>query len=326
MPSFCRHGRLEANCPICSARREQRQAPTPQPGDALARRGRRLGPRAVARAAAATCACAAMARARRRRLRARALPGLRSSRRRRAPGRRAGLLGRAARRAARRPARASTPRSRSPPTPRRPTWLAFLIAYLSPLEGDGPVGVDRRGAHERGRRGELPMLEDVALGPRTAHDPARGRATLLAYRAWAERAGSQARRSPATRRGPTSAASTAPSSAWRCRASAAPRATSCSCCSAASASPTCARGRCSSAADAARPDGGRRQARASASATRCCCSAARPSSRRRPACRSRRSTSRWPTGRGPRASGSPPARRSAMPAPLRERVGAALGV
>ena len=36
------------------------------------------------------------------------------------------------------------------------------------------------------------MLEDVALGPRTAHDPARGASTLLAYRAWAERAGSQA--------------------------------------------------------------------------------------------------------------------------------------
>ena len=36
------------------------------------------------------------------------------------------------------------------------------------------------------------MLEDVALGPRAAHDPARGASTLLAYRAWAERAGSQA--------------------------------------------------------------------------------------------------------------------------------------
>jgi hypothetical protein len=30
------------------------------------------------------------------------------------------------------------------------------------------------------------------LGPRTAHDPARGAATLLAYRAFAQRAGSQA--------------------------------------------------------------------------------------------------------------------------------------
>lgn len=69
-------------------------------------------------------------------------------------------------------------------------WLAFLIAYLSPLEGDDPfAGV--RAAHVPWASGELPVLDDVPRGPRSSHDPARGTATLAAYRAWAERAGSQ---------------------------------------------------------------------------------------------------------------------------------------
>ncbi len=69
-------------------------------------------------------------------------------------------------------------------------WLAFLIAYLGPLDGEDPfAGV--RAAHVPWAGGELPQLADVPLGPRTAHEPARGTATLAAYRAWAERAGSQ---------------------------------------------------------------------------------------------------------------------------------------
>ncbi|MGH2884890.1 MAG: hypothetical protein ACRDPA_19670 [Solirubrobacteraceae bacterium] len=112
------------------------------------------------------------------------------------------------------------------------SWLAFLIAYLCPLGvagedggvgvagGDGGVGVaggdgdggiggagDGKGAPqsagedpfaeiERVRTswasGELPSLDGVRLGPRSAHDPARGTKTLEAYRTWAARAGSQA--------------------------------------------------------------------------------------------------------------------------------------
>jgi hypothetical protein len=69
-------------------------------------------------------------------------------------------------------------------------WLAFAIAYLCPLEAEDPfAGV--RAARAAWASGELPPLDDVALGPRTAHDPARGTATLAAYRAWAERAGTQ---------------------------------------------------------------------------------------------------------------------------------------
>jgi len=71
------------------------------------------------------------------------------------------------------------------------TWLAFLIAYLGPLDGDDPfAGV--RAVRTTWASGELPALDgDVPLGPRTAHDPRRGTATLAAYRAWAQRAGSQ---------------------------------------------------------------------------------------------------------------------------------------
>lgn len=75
--------------------------------------------------------------------------------------------------------------------PEEAAWLAFLIAYLSPVEGDDPwAGI--AAARTTWASGELPALEEVPLGPRTAHAPARGAATLVAYRAWAERAGSQA--------------------------------------------------------------------------------------------------------------------------------------
>jgi hypothetical protein len=70
-------------------------------------------------------------------------------------------------------------------------WLAFLIAYLCPLQGDDPFsGI--RAVRTTWVSGEMPDLDGVETGPRTAHDVARGSATLGAYRAWAERAGSQA--------------------------------------------------------------------------------------------------------------------------------------
>jgi hypothetical protein len=78
----------------------------------------------------------------------------------------------------------------------RATWMCFLIAYLSPLEGEDPfaairvaLGATRDGdAYELGGLGDI---DEIPLGPRTSHDPARGTSTLLAYRHWAERAGSQ---------------------------------------------------------------------------------------------------------------------------------------
>lgn len=71
------------------------------------------------------------------------------------------------------------------------TWLAFLIAYLGPLEREDPFAAIA-GARTSWASGEPPALEAAELGPRTAHDPRRGLRTIVAYRAWAERAGSQA--------------------------------------------------------------------------------------------------------------------------------------
>lgn len=75
--------------------------------------------------------------------------------------------------------------------PEEGLWLAFLIAYLCPLEGDEPFAA-LSAARTAWASGELPDLAAVAAGPRSAHDPGRGDRTLVAYRAWAQRAGSQA--------------------------------------------------------------------------------------------------------------------------------------
>ncbi len=71
------------------------------------------------------------------------------------------------------------------------TWLAFLIAYLGPVEGEDPFAEITRVRTPWADPG-LPDLDGVLTGPRTAHDPSRGTRTLEAYRAWAARAGSQA--------------------------------------------------------------------------------------------------------------------------------------
>jgi len=70
------------------------------------------------------------------------------------------------------------------------TWTCFLIAYLCPLQGPEPFAGIRQALAVQ--RGALVDLSDVALGPRTSHDPARGARTLDAYRQWVGQAGSQA--------------------------------------------------------------------------------------------------------------------------------------
>jgi hypothetical protein len=74
-------------------------------------------------------------------------------------------------------------------------WMCFLSAYLCPLEGgrdSDPFAGIRRALQADWRAGELPDLEDIQLGPRTSHDPARGDATLRAYLQWTARAAQQA--------------------------------------------------------------------------------------------------------------------------------------
>jgi hypothetical protein len=80
----------------------------------------------------------------------------------------------------------------------RATWTCFLIAYLSPLDGEDPfLGIrlvldaapDSAAVRDEEVLGDL---DRIPLGPRTSHDPSRGTATLVAYRRWAERAGNAA--------------------------------------------------------------------------------------------------------------------------------------
>ena len=68
------------------------------------------------------------------------------------------------------------------------TWLAFLIAYIGPLEREQPFS-----AIEAARTpwGELPALEDVEAGPRGSLEPGRDAGTLSAYARFAQRAGTQ---------------------------------------------------------------------------------------------------------------------------------------
>ncbi len=75
------------------------------------------------------------------------------------------------------------------------TWMCLLTVYLCPLEGADPFRGIRAALEPPGGRswssGELPDLDGIPLGPLTSHDPARGSASLQAYRQWVERAGSQ---------------------------------------------------------------------------------------------------------------------------------------
>jgi hypothetical protein len=72
------------------------------------------------------------------------------------------------------------------------TWLAFLIAYLGPLEESEDPFAAIRTVRTSWADHEPPSLDGFQTGPRTAHEPGAGSRTLLAYRRWVERAGSQA--------------------------------------------------------------------------------------------------------------------------------------
>jgi Alpha-glutamyl/putrescinyl thymine pyrophosphorylase clade 3 len=85
------------------------------------------------------------------------------------------------------------------------TWICFLIAYLSPLEGEEPfAGISEAldggfsyeafiAADSREPDGlEQAALDGVELGPHSSHDRARGVDTLVAYRSWVERGGQAA--------------------------------------------------------------------------------------------------------------------------------------
>jgi hypothetical protein len=189
VPTFCRHNRLEANCPICSRKRAIEGAPTKPARRPTEARAAPSTKRRTVRAAG-DLRVRRMARAADDGYEHDLAPGLRAT------VEAARLADEIAFSAARLDQLRTQPRGLYADIillddPEEAAWLAFQIAYISPLEGPDPFSVIDV-ARTTWASGEPPALEFAELGPRTAHDPARGAKTLDAYRAWARRAGSQA--------------------------------------------------------------------------------------------------------------------------------------
>jgi hypothetical protein len=205
MPTFCRHNRLIQNCPICAREQDVELRPMVSPGGA--RSGQAGSAAARSRSAGGSAARARTAPPRAgsrsgltvRRLARGAEDGYRSPL---APGLKSGAdadrladelafaVTRLARLAADPPGLYAEVAGPGDSIEER-TWLAFLIAYLSPLDGElSFAGVQQ--ARTTWSSGDPPELDGAQTGPRTAHDPTRGVQTVQAYRAWAARAGSQA--------------------------------------------------------------------------------------------------------------------------------------
>jgi hypothetical protein len=199
MPTFCRHNRLVQNCPICSREQHVELRPilsssAPRSSSAAPRAPR--PPSSSRRSAAAPRGAGTGVRVRRLArgvddgYRSPLVLGLKSS----ADAER--LADELAFAAAR-----LTRLEHDPPglyqevaaegDIEERTWLAFLIAYIGPLNDEDPFESIRE-ARTSWASGEPARLEGIRTGPRTAHDPERGTQTLAAYRAWAQRAGSQA--------------------------------------------------------------------------------------------------------------------------------------
>jgi hypothetical protein len=201
LPTFCRHGRFLERCPICS-----KTLPGNAPQERSSGTAARKRPSSSSARGASGAARRAGARG----------GGLRVSRQQRAvedgysspllPGVRASadaerlageiafangrLLALSADQSdARLPELYAEVRSLAASDVEQATWICFLTAYLCPLEDEQPFAGIRQ-ALLSGRE-ELNDLADVPLGPRSSHDPARGAATLDAYRAWYRQAGSQ---------------------------------------------------------------------------------------------------------------------------------------
>jgi hypothetical protein len=182
VPTFCRHNRLLQNCPICT-REQAATAPPPPP-----RRRPATGSARPKPGAPTTTRRRGSAVRVRREVRgpqddyaSPLLPGVRSSV---DAGKLASELAFAAGRLAR--------LFEDPPGLYAEAALAddradaleliFLVAYLQPAETEDPfagIAAARAGA----------ALDEVPLGPRTAHEAGRGDGTLEAYRAWAGRSG-----------------------------------------------------------------------------------------------------------------------------------------
>jgi hypothetical protein len=183
MPKFCRHGALADRCPICQPTADTAARVTP----ARPRRGTTDNRPRSNLSSRSRLIVRHEARAQDDGYRSHLAPGLRATD---DAQRLASEIGFAAGRVA--------ALEREPPglyavvaadhDLEQATWLAFLIAYLGPLEDDEPFAAIEA---VRTPWGELPDLDDVAVGPRSAHDPEHGNATIEAYVRFVQRAGSQ---------------------------------------------------------------------------------------------------------------------------------------
>ena len=73
---------------------------------------------------------------------------------------------------------------------RRPGCASWPLTSRR-LQGEQPFAGVRVALLSSWASGETPELDETPLGPRSSHDPARGGETLIAYRRFAEHAGSQ---------------------------------------------------------------------------------------------------------------------------------------
>jgi hypothetical protein len=200
MPTFCRHNRLIQNCPICSREQSIELRPIVSPSAPRTSQPRPSTPRQPrARAAGARAAPTGAGRLTVRRLARGAddgyhsplVIGLKSSAEAARLADELAFADLRLRVLEHDPPGLYAEVSDQAGDVEERSWLAFLIAYLSPLE-DGDPFTEIERVRTPWASGELPSLDGVRCGPRTAHDPARGTRTLEAYRQWAARAGGQA--------------------------------------------------------------------------------------------------------------------------------------
>jgi hypothetical protein len=194
LPSFCRHNRFEDSCPICSKNKKQVTAPKRATASSPSRPRKTKGPR-PGRGPRTTAGVTALhvrklERAPDDGYESELVPGLRSSEDARRLAEALSFSAARLERLANDPPGLYADVANNPDR-EEAAWLCFLIAYISPLESATPFSAIEA-ARVPWATGEVPNLEGVELGPRTAHDPAHGARTIEAYRAWAAKAGSQA--------------------------------------------------------------------------------------------------------------------------------------
>jgi hypothetical protein len=209
VPSFCRHNRLIHTCPICSREQAVELRPVvssgtpkvsaPRPAGDAGRGGATSRPAHGSGTAAGARSGRGSARITVRRLARGAedgyqsglVPGLKSSAE---AARLAAEIAFAAHRLEllERDPPGLLAELAAPGDIEERTWLAFQIAYICPLDEPDPfASIDE--VRTAWSSGALPELDKARTGPRSGYEASGGTATLVAYRAWAARAGSQAR-------------------------------------------------------------------------------------------------------------------------------------